>query len=259
MSTDLALRHMPDVLQLKYGAPADRGWTPRLHARFGYASPDDWYEAMLFHLIDAGTEWLDVGCGRHIFPSNPAGARRLAETCRLLVGIDPSDNIRENTLLHERAQCLLQDFRTDRRFDLVTLRMVAEHIEDPAPVMTALTRLVRPGGRAVVYTVAKFSPASLIAAITPIAFHHAAKRALWGEEERDTFPVAYRMNTRRDLRRLFGQAGFAEASFRYLDDCRAFGQFKTLATVELALWKALGAVGLRYPEACLLGIYRKDR
>ena len=66
------------------------------------------------------------------------------------------------------------------------------------------------------------------------------------------------MNTRRDLRSLFEQAGFREASFPYLDDCRAFGHWKSLATAELALWKALSAVGLRYPEGCLLGIYRRD-
>ena len=258
MNRDFALRHMSDVLRFKYGVPETRGWTPLLRAQFGYNSPDDWYEATLFHLIDTDTDWLDVGCGRNIFPSNPEGARHLAQTCRLLVGIDPSDNVHANGMVHERAQCLLQDFRTDRQFDLVTLRMVAEHIEDPASAMAALSRLVRPGGQAVVYTVARYSPVSLVAAVTPMAVHHLAKRSLWRSHEQDTFPVAYRMNTRRDLRSLFTKAGFQEESFRYLDDCRAFGRWRSLATAELLLWKALNAVGLRYPDGCLLGIYRKD-
>jgi len=259
LSPDLALRHMPDVLHFKYGDPAFRGWTPILRERFGYCSPDDWYEATLFHLIGPDTDWLDVGCGRRVFATNPEGARHLAATCRLLVGIDPSDNVLENEIVHERAQCMLQDYRTDRQFDLVTMRMVAEHIEHPAEAMGALSRLVRPGGLVVIYTVAKFSPASLVAAVTPMSFHHFAKRVLWGGSEKDTFPVAYRMNTRRDLRSLFREGGFREESFTYLDDCRAFGQWKSLATAELALWKALRTVGLRYPEGCLLGIYRKER
>ena len=79
---------------------------------------------------------------------------------------------------------MLQDYRTDRQFDLVTLRMVAEHIEHPAAAMAALSRLVRPGGLVVIYTVAKFSPASLVAAVTPMSFHHVAKRALWGGRRR---------------------------------------------------------------------------
>ncbi len=259
LSPDLALRHMPDVRHFKYGAPALRGWTPRLHERFGYSTPDDWYEATLFHLIGPDTDWLDVGCGRRVFPSNPEGARHLAATCRLLVGIDPSENIHENQIVHERAQCMLQDYRADRQFDLVTMRMVAEHIEDPAEAMAALSRLVRPGGVAVIYTVAKFSPVSLVAAVTPMPVHHLLKRVLWGGAEEDTFPVAYRMNTRRDLRSLFRQAGFREESFAYLDDCRALSRWQSLATAELALWKALRAVGLRYPEGCLLGVYRKER
>jgi hypothetical protein len=28
--------------------------------------------------------------------------------------------------------------------------------------------------------------------------------------------------------------------------------------LELSAWKALRAVGLRYPETCLLGVYRKE-
>ena len=258
MSTDLALQHMPEVLRLKYGPSVAHGWTPRLRARFGYRSPDDWYEATLFHFVGPSTEWLDVGCGRNVFPSNPAGAAFLARTCRLLVGIDPSRNVRENDLVHEWAQCLLQDYKTDRKFDLVTLRMVAEHIEDPVKATAALARLVRPGGRAIVYTVAKFSPASLLAAATPLSIHHAAKRFLWDEEERDAFPVAYRMNTRRQLRQQFQRVGFREESFRYLDDCRSFGRWKPLAAMELATWRGLRSLGLRYPEGCLLGIYQRN-
>lgn len=258
MSPELVLRHMPDVLNFKYGT-GRRGWTPRLHDRFGYRSPDDWYEATLFHLIGPETDWLDVGCGRHVFPHNQDGARHLAATCRLLVGVDPSDNIRDNQVVHERAHCMLQDYRTDRRFDLVTMRMVAEHIEDPAAAVAALSRLIRPGGLAVIYTVTKFSPASLVAAVTPMPVHHVVKRILWGGSEEDTFPVVYRMNTRRELCALFNQGGFREESFAYLDDCRSLAQWWLPAAAELALWKTLRVVGLRYPEACLLGLYRKER
>jgi SAM-dependent methyltransferase len=256
LSPDLALRHMPDVLNFKYGT-GRRGWTPRLHKLFGYSSPDDWYEATLFHLIGPDTDWLDVGCGRHVFPNNKKGARHLAATCRVLIGVDPSDNIHQNQIVHERNQCMLQDYRTDRRFDLVTMRMVAEHVEDPAAAVAALSRLIRPGGLAVIYTVDKFSPVSRVAAATPMPVHHFAKRVLWGGSAQDTFPVAYRMNTRSDLCSLFRQAGFREESFTYLDDCRTLGQWLLSAFAELALWKVLRAAGLRYPEGCLLGLYRK--
>jgi SAM-dependent methyltransferase len=253
----IAERSLPFILRLKYGAPDRLGPSPRLRRRFGYSSPDDWYEAAVAGLVTATTTWLDVGCGRNVFPSNRAAAKLLADRCRLLVGIDPSGNIHANDIVHERAQCVLEDYVTDRRFDLVTLRMVAEHITDPAGAVGALARLTSAGGRVVIYTVSKWSPATVVSAVTPFKFHVAAKRFLWGTDERDTFPTAYRMNTRRELRRLFAAGGFQEESFYHLDDCMSFGRFMWLSRLELLAWRTLRSVGLRYPEASILAVFRK--
>ena len=66
------------------------------------------------------------------------------------------------------------------------------------------------------------------------------------------------MNTRDTLRRQFEAAGFIEEPFLRLDDTRTFGRWKSLATMELQLWRLLQAVGVAYPEACIMGIYRKE-
>lgn len=254
-ASDEAIRQ---VLNLKYG-PADRqGWGPRLRERFGYRTPDDWYEALVFDLVAPGTVWLDVGGGWSPFPYNPAMAGLLAQRCRRLVGIDPSTNIHDNKFLHDRAQCLLQDFRTDERFDLITARMVVEHIDDPVTAVAALARLAKPGGLVVIYTVEKLSPVTFLSAVTPIGFHHAVKKLLWEAEERDTFPTVYKMNSRRQLRMLFEAAGFRETSFRHLDDCRAFGRWRSLNAMELVARRGFNAVGLRYPDACILATYRRE-
>jgi hypothetical protein len=121
-----------------------------------------------------------------------------------------------------------------------------------------LARLTAPGGRVVVYTVNRWSPVAVVAALVPFRFHHAVKRAVWRTEERDTFPVVYKMNTRRDLRDWFGRGGFRERSFARLDDCRTFARFRPLHLGELAARRLLGAVGgLSYPESCLLGVYER--
>ncbi len=246
------------VLAAKYGPADKRGWGPKLRERFGYRTPDDWYEALVFDRVTAETTWLDVGCGRSIFPHNPHLAELLARRCRRLVGIDPGDNVRDNPFLHDRAQCLLQDFRTDERFDVITARMVVEHIADPPAAAAALARLAKPGGLLVVYTVEKLSPVTLLSAVTPLGFHHAVKKVLWEAEERDTFPTVYKMNSRRELRALFEPAGFREASFCHLDDCRAFGRWRSLNAMELAARRCFNAVGLRYPDACILATYRRE-
>ena len=249
---------LPEVLALKYGSLSSAGWSPRLRAAFSYITPDDWYEAMVFDLVTPETWWLDVGCGRAVFPANAGAATALAARCQRLIGIDPSDNVYENDVVHERVNTSLERYHPDRQFDLVTLRMVVEHIEDPPAAIEALARLTAPGGRVVVYTVDKWSPASKVAAMTSLRVHHAAKRVLWRTEERDTFPTVYRMNTRRTLARLFSGAGFREESFQRLDDCRAFARWWITSAGELALWRLLRGVGLPYPEACLLGTYRKS-
>jgi hypothetical protein len=65
------------------------------------------------------------------------------------------------------------------------------------------------------------------------------------------------MNTHRSLRRVFEGNGFVEEEFLRLNDCRTLGRWRLTAFAELAVEWALRAVGVRYPEYCLLGVYRK--
>jgi SAM-dependent methyltransferase len=229
----------------------------RLRAAYSYFTPDEHYEALVMRLAPQAARWADVGCGRDLFPHNPALARHLAERCDRIVGIDCDDTLYENPFVHERVNCRIEDYQADEPFDLVTLRMVAEHVTDPASAVRTLARLTRPGGVVVVYTINRWAPVSLLAWLIPFRFHHALKHYLWGTEEKDTFPVVYRMNTRSTLKRLFEAAGFRERSFAALADCRTFSRFRLLHQAELAAWRLLRAVGLGYPENCLLGVYER--
>jgi hypothetical protein len=67
------------------------------------------------------------------------------------------------------------------------------------------------------------------------------------------------MNTRSSLSRIMTKEGLKEDSFRYLDDCRTLFRFEKLHFAELRLWKMFRAMGVTYPENCLLGIYRKPQ
>lgn len=242
----------------KYGAASGTGAGPRRRLRYNYFTPDDLYEVTVSQLATRNCSWLDVGCGSEIFPGNEPLARELAGRCRRVVGVDPSDNIDQNLLLHERAKMPLEQFQTREPFDLVTFRMVVEHIENPTAALDTLSRLVKPGGKVVVYTVNKWSPVPIVAKIVPFSAHHRIKALLWQTEERDTFPVVYAMNTRRQLKRLFERFRFRESAFSYLDDCRTFARFAILNRLELSMRTILHRFRLPYPENCLLGIYERD-
>ena len=254
----LAKRDLVKVFQDKYGSDSTvMGWGPRIRSRFAYFTPDDYYEATVSRLVTPGCRWLDVGSGRNIFPSNRRLAEVLGRRCGRLVGLDPDPTIEENDLVHERVRANIEEYHADDSFELITLRMVAEHVADPEGAVAALARLTTPGGHVVVYTINRWSPIPIVTYLVPFRFHHLPKRLLWKAQKRDTFPVVYRMNTRRALQRVFRSHGFAESEFAYLDDCRTLAVFRLTLILELSIWRSLHALGMAYPENCLLGVYRR--
>src|SRR5512134_970939 len=131
-SLKIVTRDLEEIFQKKYGMnPAAMGWGPRMRSSFTHFTPDDYYEAIVSRLVTNGCAWLDVGSGRHVFPNNRRLAETLARRCGVLVGVDPDDTINENDLVHQRAQRRIEDFQSERTFDVVTLRMAAEHVTDP--------------------------------------------------------------------------------------------------------------------------------
>lgn len=245
------------LFEIKYGHPSSTGWSPRQRLEFGYFTPDDVYEAIVARLVDEHTIWLDVGGGRALFPSNPKLSARLSAKCAKLVAVDPSKNVLENPYAAEKHIAMVEDFETSDTFNLATFRMVAEHISDPVKVLERLSGLMKQGGLVVIYTINKFSPVSLATYLTPFSWHYRVKKLLWGGEERDTFPVQYKMNTRHALDRLFSSHGFEMMYFGQLDDLSFFKEFKMINRLDLSLWKTLRHLGLKYPENNLLGVYKK--
>lgn len=253
----------PDVellsknFELKYGEEEALGWAPKTRKKYGHYNPDDYYETVIDQLLQAGQSWLDVGCGRRIFPSNPQLARLLADRAGHVAGVDPDETILENPFIDEGFQVLMDDFKTDRKFDLITMRMVAEHVVDPEKLMRAVDACTKSGSHVIVYTINRWSPVPVVTHLVPFALHHPAKKVLWGSQAKDTFPTAYKMNTVGELNGLFDRYGFDTALFAYLDDCRTLARYKVLLNMELMLQKATSSLGLVYPENCLLGVYRK--
>jgi len=245
------------VFEMKYGKKGTLGWAPAMRKRFNYFNPDDTYESLLNKLVTEKTRWLEIGCGRLFFPSNPILAKILSERCETLVGLDPDPTLLENPYVHQKVQADIQDYRSDQPFDLISLRMVAEHIAEPDAAVRAMTDLTHPGSLVVIYTIFKWSPIPLITYCTPFSLHHPMKRFFWGTESKDTFPVAYKMNTRSDLREIFEKNSFREVYFSYLDDCRTLAKFKFTLWAELVSRKIFRLLNCSYPELCLLGVYER--
>lgn len=246
-----------ELFELKYGDPKNVGWNLKRRLKWGHFQPGDIYEALVKSLVKDETNWIDVGGGRNLFPKNQRLSEILSKKCQKLVAVDPSGNVFENLYAHEKVQCLFEDFVTDHKFDLATFRMVAEHISNPQAVVEKLNEIISKDGTVVIYTIFKYSPIPILTYLTPFKLHYIIKKIIWGGEEKDTFPVAFKMNTRKILRKVFEDGGFEEKSFHYLDDLSAFGKFKWLNLIEMTIWKFLNTLGLHYPEVNILAIYSK--
>jgi 2-polyprenyl-3-methyl-5-hydroxy-6-metoxy-1,4-benzoquinol methylase len=242
------------IFREKYSRTATLGWGPKMRLEHNYFTPDDHYEALVDRLLAAGDEWCDVGCGRDVFPNYPELARRCADRCAFLYGIDPDDNIQDNPFVDERFQGIVEDCPTTHTFDLITMRMVAEHIENPPAVLTKLRAMLKPRGRLVIYTPHKWAPMSVLANAVPFALHNPLKRLLWATEARDTFPTQHKMNTMAELQAHAAGAGLKLVHYERLDDCRITTAYRRLNRIELTARSGLRRFGIPYPEACILAV-----
>jgi len=245
------------IFRQKYSRKSSLGWGPKMRLAFGYFTPDDHYEALVGKLLPSGADWCDVGCGRYIFPDNHELAGQYASRCGFVYGIDPDDNVRDNAFVNEYFQGLVEDCPIDRQFDLVTLRMVAEHIANPIAALRRVAGLMKPSGLAIIYTPHKWAPMSIAATLTPFRLHNPLKRLLWTSEARDTFPTEYKLNTFVDLERNAGQAGLTQVHYIRLDDCRITNSYRSLNWLELSARRALRVAGIPYPEACIISVLRR--
>jgi len=141
---------LEQVFEAKYAAAGPHDWGPGLRRMFRYFNPDEWYEAVVEGQVTPHTRWLDIGCGRDLFPSNRGLAARLSSECSLLVGVDQDDTVHENPFLHNSVNSSIETYEGEAEFDLITLRMVAEHIADPESAIPAIAKLAQSGGRIII-------------------------------------------------------------------------------------------------------------
>lgn len=164
-------------------------------------------------LLDADSVVLDFGAGRGLWATEPLPdySRRLRafdERVAKVVGIDVDDAVLTNERLAEAkvvepGEPIPYD---DVTFDLVLADYVLEHIDrDDAPRVAAeILRVLKPGGWFAARTPNKWGMIGIGARAVPNRLHtRALERLQPGRKAEDVFPVRYRMNTRRQLHRLF--------------------------------------------------------
>lgn len=181
------------------------GWAPIFGADAGSDS-SAMFCSIIHALLPQTRVVVDVGCGRGgavevLDGTDPLDFRGAG---RRVIGIDVDPVGADNPVLDEFRRIAGDRWPLeDESVDLVVSDWTLEHVDAPEAFVAELTRVLRPGGAFVARTVNRNSVTALGARAVPNR-HHAklVGRMQPGRQERDVFPTAYRMNTRRALARL---------------------------------------------------------
>ena len=154
----------------KFDALASRWWDPR-----GEFKPLHLMNPLRVQYIDqhaglAGKQCLDIGCGGGILSEG------MAATAAAVTGIDLASSVLDIARLHLHESGLKNiDYREQSArdladenpgtFDIVTCLEVLEHVPDPAALIDACARLVRPGGDVFFSTINRNSKAFALAIV----------------------------------------------------------------------------------------------
>ncbi|MCH2138126.1 MAG: class I SAM-dependent methyltransferase [Phycisphaerales bacterium] len=166
---------------------------------------------------------LDVGCGRGAFRDEVSPddmrhqLRDLKPHVHSMTGIDVDPDAAVNSGLDEFH--LIDDINRwpveDERFDVVMSDYVLEHVEHPTAFFAEVSRVLKPGGLLALRTPNKWSYVSVAARLIPNRMHSNVTSAVQSDRQpEDVFPVYYRCNTRRSIRRYMEGAGFDSAIWR---------------------------------------------
>lgn len=176
------------------------GWMDRtLYPKFGQNWDDELFRRYILGHLSRESRLLDLGAGR----GNVAQMNFRTQVAHV-AGVDVDAAVLDNPFLDSAAIIRMDDGRIpydDGVFDVVFSDNVLEHLPDPSATLREVRRVLKPGGVFLAKTPNKWHYMPLVARTTPLWFHRFYNR-LRGRRETDTFPTAYRCNTRGAIMRV---------------------------------------------------------
>jgi SAM-dependent methyltransferase len=220
----------------------------------GTVHPYRLFERHVERLLAGDAVLLDAGCGRTV----PV-LRKFMGKARRLIGVELVDF----TDVPPGIETFNADLATlplpDESVDVIMSRSVFEHLTDPAAVYREFARVLRPGGTIVFLTANMWDYGTIVARLVPNRLHGAIVQHVEGRPPEDTFPTAYRTNTRRDVDKLASAAGLRVEGFEYLSQYPNYLMFNgALFFLGMCFEKIVGRFSvLRFLRGWILVTLRK--
>ena len=167
------------------------------------------YYSRINCLIDINSVVLDYGAGRGQFVEDKCqyrkGLRNLKGKVKHLVGCDVEKEILYNQTVDQRI--IIKNHKVpmpDCSFDLINADYVLEHIDNPLNFTSEINRLLKPGGWFTARTPHKYCYVSILSQLFSNNFHSKILRIVQPQRKSvDVFPTRYRLNTLREVKKLF--------------------------------------------------------
>jgi SAM-dependent methyltransferase len=180
---------------------------PRLYPVSHMTALDCWFRRRTTS-VPAGSTILEFGSGRTFRLIRLLGHRFAARYATDLDELSP-DEVPDGVVF-KRCTAEVIPF-ADQQFDVVVIRSVIEHVEDPAQTFRELARVTRSGGCVLMNLPNKWDYVSVLARLTgrfKSSILKGVVRTRW-----EDCPVRYRCNTRRSLTALSVRSGFVVEEF----------------------------------------------
>ncbi|BCX05113.1 MAG: hypothetical protein KatS3mg053_3051 [Candidatus Roseilinea sp.] len=199
----------------------------------GWRTSGEVYESFVRRYATSDAVVLDLGCGA-------GGVMELlgAQVGRLIGADRDLPSLRCNrvrSMHHILSDVDALPFRSGS-FDLIVCSWVIEHAARPDRMFAEISRVIKPAGHFIFLTPNAANYVTLLNRLTPKLAQAPLVRMLYGRGSTDTFPVTYRANTLRALRKLADDAGLRVCALETIHDPTylAFGEvaFRLSAFVE---------------------------
>ncbi len=154
----------------------------------GYQHRWTLYENTLRPFLSKEKTWVDIGCG------NNADVEEKKSLVKLAIGTDIYKHDKLNNELFLLSEGSLLPFKSGS-VDVISLRFVIEHIENPTKLFDELHRVLRPKGIVVILTTNLWSPIIFLPKLIPYRTRKFIMKTLFEVYEEDIFPTYHRFNT----------------------------------------------------------------
>jgi SAM-dependent methyltransferase len=204
-----------------------------------WAAKSEAYASLIAEHLSPHTLWLDAGCGCRLLEADMDPLENwLVAHCKTILGMDVG--LRSHRNIKSLVQGSLYQLPfSDNSLDLITCRMVVEHLDHPAEAFVEVARCLRPEGAFIVVTPNLLNYAVFGNAVATKVIPEKLRLRIVHESDtrakEDIFPVRYKANTMPRLLELMNLSGLQVHKAISLRQQRPYWQ-KHLSFEKVLMW-----------------------